>query len=144
MKKHYYYPTVVHKTNDERYWAEFPGMPGCFTEGKDTDELMYMVTDAIGLYLEDNIAQDDMPEPMDIESVVVEKDQDDVSACVMLIDFQPEEYLRRISEKSVKKTLTIPSWLNQLATRRGLNFSQILQEGLKIHLGLIDAAEVTE
>ena len=99
-----------------------------------------MAVEAIGLWLEDNIATDTMPEACDPTSVELEEGE----SFVALIDFQPEEYLRRISEKSVKKTLTIPSWLNQLATRRGLNFSQILQEGLKIHLGLIDAAEVTE
>lgn len=144
MNKHYYYPAIVHAEIEGGFWAEFPGMPGCLTQGRDTEELMYMVTDAVGLYLEDNIANDTMPEPVSIEDLVIEKGEYDKYACAMLIDFQPEEYLRRIGEKSVKKTLTIPSWLNELAYRRGLNFSQILQEGLKLHLGLLDTADITD
>ena len=40
------------------------------------------------------------------------------------------------SEKSVKKTLTIPSWLNDAAEAAHLNFSSILQSGLKQQLHL--------
>lgn len=140
MKKHYYYPAVLTREKVGGYSIRFPDFDGCFTQGETIEEVYNMAVEAIGLWLEDNIANDNMPDACDPGSVKLEEGE----SFVALIDFQPEEYLRRISEKSVKKTLTIPSWLNELAYRRGLNFSQILQEGLKIHLGLMDAAEVTE
>ena len=40
------------------------------------------------------------------------------------------EYLKRHSSKAVKKTLSIPEWLNEAACSMGLNFSQVLQEAL--------------
>ena len=40
------------------------------------------------------------------------------------------EYAKEHFEKSVKKTLTIPTWLNQAALEKGINFSQVLQEAL--------------
>ena len=40
------------------------------------------------------------------------------------------EYRKRQNKKMVKKTLTIPEWLNEAATIRNLNFSQVLQEAL--------------
>ena len=46
------------------------------------------------------------------------------------------EYQRRHNNKAVKKTLSIPEWLNEIATARGINFSQVLQDALKSQLGL--------
>ena len=48
----------------------------------------------------------------------------------MIINFDMMEYLRKHNSKAVKKTLSIPEWLNEEALRRGLNFSQVLQEAL--------------
>lgn len=47
------------------------------------------------------------------------------------------EYAKANFEKSVKKTLTIPSWLNTAALEQNINFSQVLQEALKakLHIG---------
>jgi hypothetical protein len=42
----------------------------------------------------------------------------------------------RINNKVVKKTLTIPQWLNVEAERQGVNFSMVLQNGLKQYLHL--------
>ena len=55
---------------------------------------------------------------------------------VSLISVDLDEYVRKHSNKAVKKTLTIPAWLNTLAEKDNINFSQILQEGLKKHLGI--------
>lgn len=144
MKKHYYYPAIVHKDVEGGFWAEFPGLSGCLTEGQEIEELLDMAIEAIGLYLEDEIASDTMPEPMAFEEITIEKDEYSTYDFVMLIDFQPEEYLRRVSDQPVKIAITLPNWLNELANRKGLNFSQILQEGLKLHLGLLDTADITD
>lgn len=53
-----------------------------------------------------------------------------------LIDADTLEYRKEHDNKAVKKTLTIPSWLNAKAEKEGVNFSQVLQDGLKRRLGL--------
>lgn len=49
---------------------------------------------------------------------------------ITVICFDMMEYLKRHSSKAVKKTLSIPEWLNEAACSMGLNFSQVLQEAL--------------
>lgn len=43
-----------------------------------------------------------------------------------------------MENKSIKKTLTIPKWLNDAAEKRHINYSHVLQESLKHHLGITD------
>lgn len=52
-----------------------------------------------------------------------------------MISVDVEEYAKKHFEKSVKKTLTIPSWLNEAAMAAGINFSQTLQEALIQKIG---------
>ena len=47
-----------------------------------------------------------------------------------------EEYYRKHSSKAVKKTLSIPEWLNIEAEKKNINFSQVLQEALKVKLDI--------
>ena len=47
-----------------------------------------------------------------------------------MIEFDEVEYLKRNGNQSVKKTLTIPEWLNVAAERENINFSQTLQNAL--------------
>ncbi len=55
---------------------------------------------------------------------------------VNLIDIDTTEYRRINDSRAVKKTLTIPSWLNARAEKAGINFSQVLQDALRSHLGV--------
>ena len=52
------------------------------------------------------------------------------------VEFDVVEYLKNTSDKAVKKTLTIPSWLNSLAEQNNVNFSNILQNALKEYLNV--------
>ena len=135
MKEHYYYPAVFYKCIEGGYCVDIAGMDGCHTQGEDLEDAFYMAKDAIGLHLYEAIAEDRMPEPVDLDSVVPEMDESVTDAKVLIVDFQPLEYLRSIGEESVKKTVSVPKWLNELGIHRGLNFSRILQDGLKEKLG---------
>ena len=55
---------------------------------------------------------------------------------VVLMDFDFEKYSEKYDSRSVKKTLTIPAWLNTMSEQRGVNFSAVLQEALKENLRL--------
>ena len=55
---------------------------------------------------------------------------------VSLIDVDLDEYSQKHGNKAIKKTLTIPAWLNTIAEVNDINFSQVLQNALKDQLGI--------
>lgn len=117
------YPAVFHK-EDGSYWAEFPDLPGCQSVGDTLEEITLSASEALGLYLyslkEDGI----VPSPAsDIENI-----KHDKGSFVSLVSCNLEQYEKRT--KSIKKTLTIPEWLNEEAEKRHLNFSSVLQQAL--------------
>ena len=123
------YPAVFH-VEEEGYSVDFPDLLGCVTEGETLSEALEMAQDALGLYLftleQDNKALPESTNPADIK--MQEKE------FISLIEWDRIEYLKKVDNKAVKKTLTIPSWLNYLAEEKNVNFSQILQEALKEQL----------
>lgn len=126
----YIYPVVFRKVKDGFYAVSVPDLPGCFTQGKDLQEAYDMAQDAIALWICD--AEDEaesMPVASDIQKMQIEEIE-----FVSLISVDTTEYRAERDHKSVKKTLTIPSWLNRAAEKQHLNFSQILQEALKERL----------
>ena len=120
------YPAIFHKEEVGGYSVTFPDLPGCNTEGNDLAEALYMAQDALRLYLY-SLKQDKMPLPqsMQPEALILDKD-----SFVTLVEWDEEAYLRRTSNKAVKKTLTIPEWMNTLAEEKNINFSKTLQEAL--------------
>ena len=123
MKK-YFYPAIFHD-GDGSYWVEFPGLEGCVTQGETFDEAYAMATEALGLYLEQEENMFAYPEPGKIDNSVL-----DENSCVVMIEFDEVAYLKKHGKQSVKKTLTIPKWLNIAAERENINFSQTLQNAL--------------
>jgi len=117
------YPAIFHSENNG-YWVEFPDLEGCFTQGDTMEETITMSEEALGLYL---IALEEskqaFPNPSNPAKIKVESDDDFVSIIAVNINM----YRR---DRAVKKTLTIPRYLNDEATKRGCNFSQILQNAL--------------
>lgn len=124
MKK-LFYPAVFHKAEEGGYWVTFPDLPECITEGDNMEESYQMAVEALGLALTERMKdKEDIPEASDIEKV---KDEDGVT---VVVQFDMEEYNRKHNSKAVKKTLTIPEWLNERALEMNVNFSQVLQEAL--------------
>lgn len=130
-----YYPAVFHAdAEDDGYWVEFPDLPGCVTEGDNDVEAMEMAEDVLGLWL-DRTGEESHREILppsscrDIQSRFP-------GEMVMMVGCDPEEYFRKTHSRAVKKTLTIPEWLNERAVKADLNFSQVLQEALLNKLGL--------
>ncbi|MBE6079715.1 MAG: type II toxin-antitoxin system HicB family antitoxin [Veillonella sp.] len=127
------YPAIFSSDGQGGYTVIFPDLLGCVTEGNTLTEAVEMAEDALGLYLyslsEDGEAFPQPTNPVDIET---EKGE-----FIDLVKWDEEEYLRKTDNRAVKKTLTIPSWLNHKAEEKQLNFSQILQRALKQELDLI-------
>ena len=126
MKK-IYYPAIFHP-EESGYSVVIPDIDGCFTEGDTLEEAMDMAFDAIGLCLEDCAGNFPVASnPAEIHPV-------GAGDFVTLIPFNMLSYRKKHDTKSVKKTLTIPSWLNTAAEEAHINFSSVLQAGLKQQL----------
>jgi len=126
----YYYPAIFTE-EDEGYSIHFPDLEGCFTEGDSLDEAYKMAFDAIGIFLQQQDGVFSFPmssNPKDIKL--------NANEFIVLIKFDEMEYLKKHDNKAVKKTLTIPSWLNNQAENVNAPFSRILQDGLKEYLGV--------
>ena len=116
------YPAIFTLENDE-YWVEFVDLKGCFTDGKTLAEAMENAKEAMGLFLED---LSEYPKcTTDIKSIKLKENQ-----IVSFVSVDLEEHRRKYENKSVKKTLSIPAWLNTIAEKENVNFSQTLQKAL--------------
>ena len=127
-----FYPAIFEK-DDTGYSIFFPNIPGCNSEGDTLEEAYIMATDALGLMYttyKENLHKL-FPPPCDPADIQLEANQ-----AVVMVAFDSLEYRRKYESKAVKKTLTIPSWLNDMAFSANMNFSQVLQEALKQQLHL--------
>ena len=124
-----FYPAIFHK-EEEGFWVSFPDLPEALTQGDDMDDAYFMAQDCLGLVLTTReIEVQSLPKPSLPNKISVGKDE-----YLVIIEFDMMEYKKRMNSKAVKKTLTIPGWLNEEAIKKGLNFSQVLQEALIIKL----------
>lgn len=116
------YPAIVH-AEEGGYWVEFPDLEGCFSDGDTLPEAIANASDALGGYLCSLMDRDICaPAASDAKSIAAE------DGYVTIVVTDPLSYKR--SMKSVKKTLTIPEWLNEEAEKRHVNFSSVLQKAL--------------
>lgn len=116
------YPAIFHKENDS-YWVEFPDLQGCQTYGNQVNDTMEFAQEALTGYLL-TLLEDNRPIPVPSELSTIECGADSFTTLVTCDINQYKD------TKAVKKTLTIPSWLNERASSMGINFSQVLQEAL--------------
>ena len=125
MKK-LFYPAIFHTAEEGGYWVTFPDFPECMTQGDTTQEAYEMAVDALGLALVSREEEKQpIPEPSSPDDCHVSKNEH----CI-IIEFDMLAYKKRNNLKAVKKTLSIPEWLNEEAIDLGINFSQVLQEAL--------------
>lgn len=135
------YPACFYK-EDTGYSVIFPDLNFLATQGDSFEDTMAMAVDCLAGYL--YAAQRDgekLPAPSalaDVDPVEVSRELDpDLpvgEAIVNLVSVDMAEYAKKHFEKAVKKTLTIPAWLNDAAIAQGVNFSQVLQQALKERL----------
>lgn len=125
-----FYPAVFHKAEEGGFWVTFPDIPECMTQGDDMQGAYEMAVDSLGLSLS---TMEDNGETIPKASSLDEVNSED--GTLVIIEFDMAEYRRKNSSRAVKKTLSIPEWLNEAAIRENINFSQILQEALMTKLG---------
>lgn len=129
MKK-LFYPALFHKAEEGGFWVSFPDLPECLTQGDDMTQAYEMAMDALGLAL---VCRETEGQPLPTMSDPMEIIPDPDSF-LAVIEFDMLAYKKRTNSRAVKKTLSIPSWLNDAAISAGVNFSQALQDALKAQL----------
>ena len=116
------YPAIF-THEDNQYWVEFVDLKGCFSDGKTLAEAIENAKEAMGLYLED---LEEYPKcTIDIKNIKLEDNQ-----IISFVTINLDDHKRKYENKSVKKTLSIPAWLNTIAEKENVNFSQLLQKAL--------------
>lgn len=126
----YTFAAVFTMEDDGGYSIRFPQLDGCFSQGDSFEEARAMACDAMSLYLY-SMEQDGEAIPEANMNVPTEPGEFVVPITAWMTPFRDE-----MENRAVKKTLTIPAWLNEAAEKRGVNYSQILQSALKDYLGV--------
>lgn len=128
----YAFPCVMTPEADGGYSVDFPDVPQCYTCGDDLPRALEMAQDVLCLRLYDmEEAGEVIPVPSEPRDVKTEGNE-----FVSVVGCDTLTYRKLHSNRAVKKTLTIPEWLNTAAEKRGVNFSAVLQDALKSQLNL--------
>ena len=127
----YAYPAVFTQ-EDAGYSVNFPDFESCYTSGETIEESLEMAEDVLCLTLYRMEEKGErVPKPSPVSSVAAGADE-----FVSLVLCDTLEYRKFYDSRAVKKTLTLPSWLNTMAEQAGINFSAALQTALKERLGV--------
>lgn len=128
----YAYPAVFTEEKNGDISVYFPDLEGCSTFGHDIIDALAMAGDSLSLMLYDMEEDGDViPAPTPLKKVKTSG-----ASFASYISIDTMDYRKKFRNRAVKKTLSVPEWLNDSATAAGLNFSQILQEGLKQALNI--------
>lgn len=130
------YPAIF-DTEEDGITVIFPDLKGAITCGSDFNDAYQMAVDCLAGFLElSKELGEKIPSPTPLEQInlqsICDKYEFEISHCsVVTISVDVKEYTKRNFNKYIKKTLTIPSWLNDWAKDAGVNFSQLLTKALK-------------
>ncbi|MCL2627932.1 MAG: type II toxin-antitoxin system HicB family antitoxin [Oscillospiraceae bacterium] len=128
----YTYPAVFENEEDGGFSIYFPDIEGCYTQAEDIAEGIENAADALCLMLYDMEKQGKpMPKPSKIKDI--RANENDI---ITLIACNTQFYKNYYEGKSVKINATIPLWLKEAGEKHHVNFSQILQKGVKEYLQL--------
>lgn len=132
MAKYVYPALLTPDAENGGYYVTFPDLPNCYTDGNDLAEALDNANDALSLTLYSaEVDKLDIPAPSEQHNVVVPN-----NAIITMVAVDTIQYRRYFDNKAVKKTLTIPNWLNVMAEEQGINFSATLQDALKNALNI--------
>ena len=111
---------------------EFPDLPGCLPCADTMEEALKNAHEALGLHLW-GLEQDgeEIPEPTQIQNITLEKNQ--VPAVIEV--FMPA-FRDKLNNRFVKKTLSLPAWLADMADKDGVYCSKVFQNALIDYLGV--------
>lgn len=120
----YIYPAVFHPNEDGSYTITYPDLPGCITEGKDLANALHMAQDALNAWISYAVETGvDMAPPSASPAISLAEGEFTSLVRVDLMD-----------ERAVRRTVSIPKWMDDRVQEAGLSLSRILQDALKTRL----------
>ena len=127
------YPVIIEKNKSEKYYNVFIPDFNVNTEGESIADSIEMARDAIGLCALSNIEDfgRELPPASDISSI-----KTDENSFVTLVDVNYEEYKRKHDNRTVRRNVTLPAWLDQAAREAKINVSSVLKKALKSELNI--------
>ena len=127
------YPAVFFKSQDGAFSVSFPDLPELFADGKDFNNAMTNAVDCLASYIFNAKKEGNKPpSPSSIDEV--KTNQSD--SIVNIVSVDVDLYARQHFEIAVKKTISIPKWLDEKAKAKKINFSKTLQDALIKQLNL--------
>jgi predicted RNase H-like HicB family nuclease len=120
----YVYPAIFHNNEDESFTIIFPDLPGCISEGKSLGNAMYMAQSALTQWISYLIdKKQEIPEASNVQDITVEPDEFVNLICAEVRD-----------GRAVKRTVSIPKWMDDKVVQSGLSLSRVLQDALNERL----------
>ena len=113
-----------------KVYARVPDLPGCITTGKDLNEALDMIADAASIWL---VSAEDHDDPIPEATPQTELPHED-GIVYSFIQIDTIQYRAETETKAVRKNVSLPAWMATMADKRGINCSQVLQEGLRAKL----------
>ena len=120
----YIYPAIFHSNSDGSYTIIFPDLPGCISEGKSLGNALGMAQSALNQWIE----------------YLKDKNQEIPQAsCIEAVHSNDREFVNLIradikDERAVRRTVSIPKWMDEQVTTTGLSLSRVLQDALSVKL----------
>ena len=124
--KYIYTATFVPNEDGTKYYCRVPELPGCITTGSSIDDAIEMITDAASGWLV--VAEDEgneIPAPTPQYKLDIPE-----NAICSIIRIDTFAYRAATDTRAVRKNVSLPAWMAALAEKRGVNCSQVLQDGL--------------
>ena len=127
----YTYTAVLIPAEDGGWFARVPDLPSCITTGRDLPETLDLIADAAAGWL--TVAED---EGMPIAPPTPQQDiPHDSGAILSIITADTLSYRAETDTRAVRKNVSIPAWMANMADKRNINWSQLLQDALRGVLG---------
>lgn len=128
----YIYPALFTPEDEGGYSILFPDLEACYTCGDDLADAYTMAEDVLSLTLYHlEAGGKEIPAPSNPKAVLHKADE-----FVSLVSCDTIEYRKRHNNKAVKRTLSLPAWLDEMATENGISLSKTLQDALtdRLHI----------
>lgn len=128
-----YIYTAIFTPDDRegKFYARIPDLPGCITTGRDLPDAIAQISDAAAGWLV--VAEDEglaIPPPSPQDRL-----PHTAGSILSLVSLDTLSYRAQTDDRAVRKNVSLPAWMAELADKRGINCSQVLQEGLRLRLG---------
>ena len=124
--KYIYTATFVPNEDGTKYYCRVPDLPGCITTGSSIDDAIEMITDAASGWL---VVAEDEGNEIPAPTLQHKLDILDNATC-SIIRIDTLAYRAATDTRAVRKNVSLPAWMATLAEKRGVNCSQVLQDGL--------------